>query len=196
MLNHPLMAAAPLAILLGTVVGAAPRQSTQEDAAVTHFRRAVDSYVELHRQVERGLPTLAPSQNPHDIYEAISTMQTAMQAARRGARQGDLFTPEVSRVLRMRLREALAKHGYQPADLLEIMQLEALEYPADPVSPVANEPFQWEPPPLMVPCLLHVLPALPDELMYRFVGPDLVLIDLHANLVVDVLSGVLIAEST
>ena len=30
-------------------------------------------------------------------------------------------------------------------------------------------------------------PALPPELAYRFVGRDLVLVDVHANLVVDIL---------
>jgi hypothetical protein len=34
---------------------------------------------------------------------------------------------------------------------------------------------------------LDVLPELPEELEYRFAGRDLVLIDIHAELVVDVL---------
>jgi hypothetical protein len=37
----------------------------------------------------------------------------------------------------------------------------------------------------MPPCLLAELPPLPEELAYRFLGRDLVLVDLHAALVVD-----------
>jgi hypothetical protein len=36
-------------------------------------------------------------------------------------------------------------------------------------------------------CLLEVLPALPQGLQYRLVGRDLILLDLDANLVVDIL---------
>ena len=39
----------------------------------------------------------------------------------------------------------------------------------------------------MWPGFLWTLPALPEELQYRFVGRDLILLDVHANLVVDIL---------
>jgi hypothetical protein len=48
----------------------------------------------------------------------------------------------------------------------------------------------------MPPTMFMALPELPDELQYRFVGRDLVLIDLHANLVVDVLREALPAETS
>jgi len=41
------------------------------------------------------------------------------------------------------------------------------------------------------PALLAALPALPEELEYRFVGWDLVLVDTHADLVVDILKDAL-----
>ena len=37
----------------------------------------------------------------------------------------------------------------------------------------------------MPPCLLAALPPLPEELEYRFLGGDLILVDLHARLMVD-----------
>ena len=39
----------------------------------------------------------------------------------------------------------------------------------------------------MWPALLHALPTLPEDLQYRIVDNDLVLVDLHASLVVDIL---------
>ena len=44
----------------------------------------------------------------------------------------------------------------------------------------------------MFPCVVDVLPALPSELQYRIVGRDLVLTDVHASVVVDILANVLI----
>ena len=40
--------------------------------------------------------------------------------------------------------------------------------------------------PLMPTCLLLALPALPPELQYAFVGRDLILRDVHAGLIVDI----------
>jgi hypothetical protein len=39
--------------------------------------------------------------------------------------------------------------------------------------------------------VIAALPELPPELQYRFVGADLVLVDIGAGLVVDVLRGAL-----
>jgi hypothetical protein len=39
----------------------------------------------------------------------------------------------------------------------------------------------------MWPCVINALPPLRGELQYRIVGRDLVLVDVHANLVVDIL---------
>jgi hypothetical protein len=44
----------------------------------------------------------------------------------------------------------------------------------------------------MFPCVLEALPTLPPELQYRIVGDTLVLIDVHAGLIVDLLPHALI----
>jgi hypothetical protein len=46
----------------------------------------------------------------------------------------------------------------------------------------------------MWPALLQALPPLPPELQYRIVDDDLVLIDLRASLVVDILDDVMAAD--
>lgn len=44
----------------------------------------------------------------------------------------------------------------------------------------------------MIPGLiLEVLSRLPSELRYRFVGPDLAIVDVHSSLIVDVLPNAL-----
>ena len=44
--------------------------------------------------------------------------------------------------------------------------------------------------------IIEALPALPDELQYRLVGGHLVLIDIHAGLVVDILPHALGVDTT
>lgn len=44
----------------------------------------------------------------------------------------------------------------------------------------------------MFACVIEALPPLPAELQYRIVGDDLVLIDVHASLVVDILPRALL----
>ena len=57
--------------------------------------------------------------------------------------------------------------------------------------PRINEPFPWELGSAMWPSFLAVLPPLPDELQYRFADRDLVLVDIHSDLVVDILVNAL-----
>ena len=61
------------------------------------------------------------------------------------------------------------------------------EAPPDAAWPAVNGRFPWMRGAAMWPCIIDALPPLPDELQYRIVGRDLVLVDVHANLVVDIL---------
>ena len=53
--------------------------------------------------------------------------------------------------------------------------------------PVVNRSYDWRLGTWMWPALLQTLPPLPPDLQYRIVDDDLVLIDLRASLVVDIL---------
>lgn len=57
-----------------------------------------------------------------------------------------------------------------------------------------NGRYDWGLGAWMWPALLKALPPLPRELEYRLVGNQLVLIDLHADLVVDTLDHALYLE--
>ena len=56
---------------------------------------------------------------------------------------------------------------------------------------VVNGRFSWRTAAATPPYVLAVLPTLPGELQYRFVGPDLVLVDIAANFIIDVLPDAL-----
>ena len=61
--------------------------------------------------------------------------------------------------------------------------------PGSAPRPVVNGRFPWARGAMMPPDILQVLPPLPEELQYRIVDHDLILIDMHADLVVDILPG-------
>jgi hypothetical protein len=161
-------------------------QPDRESSVLLPFRQAVSDYSVLHHAVELGLPALDVSVDAEAIHAAIDARAAAIRRARADASIGDIFAPEVAHVLRMRIRSALEAAGLGCAELLERMY-DGAEWEV----PVVNGTFEWSTAIATPPAVLAVLPPLPEELQYRFVGADLVLVDIEANLIVDVLTGVL-----
>lgn len=111
-------------------------------------------------------------------------MATALQAARFTAHEGDIFSSETAGIFRARIEVAVRTGDFEIEDIVAANEEEV---PPRAPFPVVNGRFPWARGAAMWPCVLHALPALPDELQYRIVGRDLVLVDVHANLVVDIL---------
>ena len=108
----------------------------------------------------------------------------AMREARPTARAGDVFTPAVARYFRTRI-DAIVREtnldvatAFEPPDEGEIVVN---------VVPRVAEAVPWNTGPVMWPSMLAALPELPPELEYRFLGRHLIVIDVLAGLVVDVL---------
>lgn len=80
---------------------------------------------------------------------------------------------------------ALAADDFTPGDVLTAEAVEGVDAALVPLE--VNGPFPWIHASAMFPCVLKALPPLPPELQYRIVGSTLVLIDVHAGLIVDVL---------
>lgn len=168
-------------LLCGAPGVAASPQAWPDSQAITRFQRAVDTYAFEHRRVERRLPRLDVTADPVTVTRAIEGMASAMRAIRGEADEGELFEPIVAQIIRNRVVKALRHNGLDVADLL----------PHD-VQPAAvalrvNDTMPWRVSGAMPAAILAVLPALPPELQYRFVGADLLLIDIHAALIVDIL---------
>ena len=163
-------------------------QGTTEERAMHRFEQAVSRYVTLHRQLEQSVPPLEVTDDMYALFEATEALATLIREARPQAREADIFDPEVNQILRTRIQAVLEDHQIAIDELLaEIM----LEVPPGLQPPRTNERFPWDWGAAIPVCLLDVLPELPEELEYRFAGRDLVLIDIHAELVVDVLRGAL-----
>ena len=168
------------AVTPATSAPAAAAATEAERAALFAFEARVEEYVRLHRKLESELPKLPAEATPEQIDTNQRALAAAIQAARPEARTGEFFTPEVQRYLR-RLLVALTA-GTDGKNLRgSIMD----ENPGVPRLAVNERYPDTVPLSTMPPELLSRLPALEEDLEYRFVGRRLVLLDTHAHIIVD-----------
>jgi hypothetical protein len=177
----------PIITLLATLLaGAAPAgQTTHEhrtnetDEAVAEFAGLVDEYVQLHHALlDRLGPDVIPP-TPEEIERRSERLARDLRDARTGAVVGEIFTPRIAAVLRPRIAAALHERGRGGALMAERHQ------PRVTLEP--NARFPWEVSRPVWPALRQRLPAIPEELDYQFAGNALVLLDVRANVIVDVL---------
>jgi len=183
-----LWVAACLAITAGMLVapGAAVRaQSPAERQEMrAAFLKRVDQYARLHRELEKLLPPEVITSDLDVLMAPRVAMGREMRKARASARQGNIFTPEIAVYFRVVLAETLWREGI--TDLLATIEDGNTVH--IPARVNGDYPAGRSTPPIP-PCLLDVLPRLPPEVRYSFIGRDLILWDLHAGLIVDFVPG-------
>ncbi len=171
------------AAMVGTAAGidhVVAQDMFADTRAVVEFQRAADSYAFLHRQVERRLGLAhRRAGKPVDAIES-SELATAIIAERSHASEGTLFTPGVVMMFRQVAGRASRVPDCDPGELRSGVweMFHQINSPATATRPINR-------------CIATALPALPDELEYRSAGTVLLLVDVHANLVVDVLPALL-----
>jgi hypothetical protein len=145
------------------------------------FQRRVDAYVALHRQIEARLPHLSKEATPLEIDRHQRQFLKEMAQARADAKQGDLFTPDMQRLIHRHFDRLFSgKDG--AAVRASVMD----ENPLVDLKLIVNERYPDEVPlSTMPPETLQLLPKMPEELEYRFVGKYLVIMDAHAHLIAD-----------
>lgn len=168
-------------VLTAGAHGAAQREGDRD--AFQRFQQSTNEYVALHRQIERNLPPLDMPGDGGSIQQAVEARADAIRRARADARAGDIFTADVRLAFRSRILEAVEWCG----DVAPDVDREADGGGEAWEPPVVNGTFSWRRATLTSPCVLAVLPELPQELQYRFLRSDLLLVDIEANLIIDVL---------
>jgi hypothetical protein len=164
----------------------AERISADEEAE-RKFLHSVEKYMTLRRTLDQQLPPLEVSDDARKIHAAVEARADAIRRARAGARIGDIFSADAGELFRGRIRERFAGRSQDITELFHEMNEDG-----EPWKPAAlNGRFSWRTAAATPPYVLAVLPTLPAELQFRFVGPDLVLVDIVANVIVDVLPDVL-----
>ena len=166
-----------------------PSQADQRELdakGLEDFQEEVAEYVELRRRLDKQLPPLPPKPPPERVHAYQTGLEKLLAAKRARSKEGDLFVRKVRPLLRRLIREILAGPGgrtlraeiYDEAPGRTYRININTRYPS--VLPLSTVPYR----------LLSALPPLPVEIQYRIVGRDLVLLDIDAQIVVDVLRNV------
>ncbi len=176
--------------LAGELAGQAPPQhqdQTQDAAGFQEFSDRVRGYVKLQQDVESSIPGLKSTDLPEMIVAHQQALARLIREARPKAKAGDIFTDSAREAFRHAIRGVLegpqadnARATIQQGDPLRAMHLEVNGIYPDTV------PYTTVPP-----TLLAKLPPLPDELAYRIVSRDLILVDVKSDLVVDLVHEIL-----
>ena len=171
-----------LCLLDGFVVGQAPGVN-QNSAILADFSHRIDEYVKLRKQADAGVPVLKQTNSPDEIAERERLVAKRVSKARGDAKQGDIFTTQIAGIFRQ-----LIGSSFGANDGKQIHQSLRSAEPVKGVKIGVNQPYP-EAMPLqsMPPTLLQNLPELPKDLDYRIIDHDLILRDVQANLVIDII---------
>lgn len=169
-------------LAVATVDGSVARLNTtsQRSAALAVFEQRVAAYAALHRDLAASLPA---SGSRHSAAMARMYLASAIKTARATARQGDIFTIEATRFLRAVIRETTSAADF--GMFAPLMDEEGRLLPG--LHPGINGPLPFLESREVPGSTLLMLPTLPPELEYRLVDYDLVLWDVTADLIIDVL---------
>ena len=174
----------------GGYIARAPTAS-ETTHADREFSEQVRKYVKLHRQIEASLPGLKSTKDPAVIVGHQQALAKKLFQARRDAKQGDIFTPDVTAEFRVILSDVF--HG--PDAVLARSTIKQGE-PVKAVSLQVNTTYPDAVPVTTVPpSVLQKLPPLPPEVQYRVVDRFLVLQDIKANLIVDFMDAAIPSKS-
>jgi len=162
----------------GSAVLAQEKFANSPDAAVLgDFKARVEKYDELRKKADDSAPPLKESSDPAKIKEAQHALAERIGAARAGVKPGEIFTPEITPVIKRLLRPEAKQH-----DTKEAMK----EDKPVVVSFKVNGPYPDKQPVATVPPnVLAALPQLPKDIEYRFIEKHLILRDARANLIID-----------
>jgi hypothetical protein len=186
---------------LGGAAIAPPQDVDMEPEVLRKFQHEVEEYVELHQELLKRVPNVSASATAAEMGAHRKKMADAIRAERRDAKQGDIFKPRVAAAFVAAIRKELAGPD-GPAMLREIRsgnpRVEGTPRRNDPsredrrnVALAINLAYPDGAPSSSVPSsLLLVLPRLPEQVKYGFVGRALILRETEADLVLDFIRDV------
>ena len=160
--------------------------SESDAAALATMNDRLKDYVDLHLKLEAELPRLPDEATPEQIDKNQRAFEQRMRVARAGAKPGDIFTPEAQVVIKRLLETVFGGPDGK--------QLKASIMDENPVSVklAVNGRYPDEVPISTVPPqVLQTLPKLTEDLEYRFINDNLIILDSHAHVIADYIEDAL-----
>jgi hypothetical protein len=176
-----------LAVVSVLAEGQQEKLRVNPDAALSvEFLKGIQQYVELHRKLEATLPPRPEHATPAEIAAHEQALANLIIQARSRAKQGDLLPQKVRAYLRRQIGSVL--RGPDGA----VIRQSVMEDNPGKVQLRVNARYPDGLPITTMPApILGALPKLPEHVEYRFVGARLVLLDIHAQLVMDYMTDAL-----
>jgi len=159
-------------------------QADTKHGVVEEFEVRTKDYVQERERLERELPALPKQATPEAVMEHKEALMNAVLRYRENAKQGDIFTSAISEHLRKVIAAQL--------DAQDRTKLRKAVFEAEnkAVRKQVNHPYPESQEFMEMPAtLLAVLPRLPKQLRYRFVGQDLLLVDRENLLIIDYMTN-------
>ena len=178
---------ATLCLLVPGIDGA--QSGAGADLALRQFENNVASYLALRQQVSTSVQVPTITSDPATLLLTVNQLAHRIRAARSHARQGDIFNDDVARTFRNRIKQALRERGISSTELLSSLREDTATTSRRGMT--VNGPYEWTASEQTPPAILTALPPLPDTLEYKLVRRALLLVDVEANLVVDILPDAL-----
>jgi len=176
-----------VAQIAGGQTKAPPALSANDQLVADAFEKRAKDYAKMREQLEEQMPKLSKEAKPEEIQAHKQQFQDRVRAARAGAKHGDVFTPEAATLIR-----AIIKDEFKGKDRVELRHTVLKESEIKAVPLRVNYPYPESQEVLeMAPTLLLRLPQLPKQLRYRFVGPNLLLLDRENGLIIDYMTNAL-----
>jgi hypothetical protein len=150
-------------------------------AATLEFHKRVQAYMKIHNEAETKVPNLKKTDDPVEIAAREQALAQMIMTLRANAPASEIFVKEYQPYF---IQDDFAARS--AADRKALVH----ELPRN-VKVDVNTVYPTTMPLITFPAgLLRKLPDLPPELEYRIVGRSLILRDVKANLIVDVLRDV------
>ena len=159
--------------------GQPPRVNADALTSVEFLKR-IEDYVALHKKLEATLPPRPEHATPQQVDAHAKALSRLIAQARPRAKQGDMLPPDTRAYLRRQIAA-----GLSGTDGAAVRQSIMEDNPGKVKLQVNGRypdgvPFTTMPAPV-----LAELPRLPSDVEYRFIGDRLILLDVHAQHVVD-----------
>jgi hypothetical protein len=154
------------------------------EAATLEFQKRVQNYMKTHNEAEAKVPNLKKTDDPQEIADREKSLAQMIMTLRAGAQPNEIFAPEYQPYFIQIIQDDFKNRN--AADRKSMIE----ELPAKMKVDVNTVYPTTIPLATFPPLLLRKLPDLPAELEYRIVGRSLILRDVKANLIVDILRDV------
>ena len=175
-------APAPSAIAAATPQGTAAVNA--QGSATLEFQNRIKAYLKIHNAAEGKVPNLENTDDPAKISEREAALAKMIQTLRPGAQIGEIFAPEYQPYFIKIVQDDFATRSAAARKAIIVELPKNMKVDVNTVYPTTL-PLATFPA-----ALLRKLPDLPPELEYRLVARSLILRDVKANLIVDILRDV------